>query len=63
MTSYLFPGTKFSLDRLKTISSIVGKERLVVDVRFVAFIGTRSIVISDGSAKVVANEANSGLSQ
>jgi phosphoribosylformimino-5-aminoimidazole carboxamide ribotide isomerase len=32
VTSYLFPEAKFSLDHLQTISSIVGKERLVVDV-------------------------------
>ncbi|KAN0132621.1 Phosphoribosylformimino-5-aminoimidazole carboxamide ribotide isomerase [Lactarius tabidus] len=32
VTSYLFPGQKFSLQRLQTISSLVGKERLVVDI-------------------------------
>ncbi|KAI0053642.1 Phosphoribosylformimino-5-aminoimidazole carboxamide ribotide isomerase [Auriscalpium vulgare] len=32
VTSYLFPGTRFSLERLQGISSLVGKERLVVDV-------------------------------
>ncbi|KAI9467082.1 Phosphoribosylformimino-5-aminoimidazole carboxamide ribotide isomerase [Lactarius psammicola] len=32
VTSYLFPGQKFSLERLQTISSLVGKERLVVDI-------------------------------
>ncbi|KAH0587565.1 Enzyme that catalyzes the fourth step in the histidine pathway [Termitomyces sp. 'cryptogamus'] len=32
VTSYLFPGAKFSLERLKKISSVVGKDRLVVDV-------------------------------
>ncbi|KII95206.1 hypothetical protein PLICRDRAFT_128770 [Plicaturopsis crispa FD-325 SS-3] len=32
VTSYLFPGAKFSLDRLKTVSGITGKDRLVVDV-------------------------------
>ncbi|KAF4600665.1 Enzyme that catalyzes the fourth step in the histidine pathway [Pleurotus pulmonarius] len=32
VTSYLFPNGKFSLDRLKDISTLVGKERLVVDV-------------------------------
>lgn len=35
VTSYLFPNGKFSLDRLKDISTLAGKERLVVDVRFV----------------------------
>jgi len=33
VTSYLFPGGQFSLERLKTISAAVGKEKLVVDVR------------------------------
>ena len=33
VTSYLFPDGKFSLERLKTISSVVGKDKLVVDVR------------------------------
>ncbi|KAI0268189.1 Phosphoribosylformimino-5-aminoimidazole carboxamide ribotide isomerase [Gloeopeniophorella convolvens] len=32
VTSYLFPEKKFSLERLQTISSLVGKEHLVVDV-------------------------------
>ena len=32
MTSYLFPGAKFSLERLQAISDAVGKDRLVVDV-------------------------------
>ncbi|KAF8505838.1 Phosphoribosylformimino-5-aminoimidazole carboxamide ribotide isomerase [Russula emetica] len=32
VTSYLFPEQKFSLQRLQTISSLVGKERLVVDI-------------------------------
>ncbi|KAI0322446.1 Phosphoribosylformimino-5-aminoimidazole carboxamide ribotide isomerase [Amylostereum chailletii] len=32
VTSYLFPGMRFSLERLQTLSSLVGKERLVVDV-------------------------------
>ena len=35
MTSYLFPDAKFSLDRLKNVSSIVGKDKLVVDLRYV----------------------------
>jgi hypothetical protein len=34
VTSYLFPDAKFSIDRLRSISSIVGKEMLVVDVRY-----------------------------
>lgn len=35
VTSYLFPGGNFSLERLERISTAVGKERLVVDVRHV----------------------------
>ena len=34
VTSYLFPNGNFSLDRLKKISESVGKDRLVVDIRF-----------------------------
>lgn len=34
VTSYLFPDAKFSLERLKSVSSAVGKGRLVVDVRY-----------------------------
>lgn len=33
VTSYLFPDAKFSLERLEKVSSVVGKDRLVVDVR------------------------------
>ena len=36
VTSYLFPDARFSLERLKRISSLVGKDRLVVDVRSVS---------------------------
>jgi len=32
VTSYLFPDAKFSLERLQKVSSVVGKDRLVVDV-------------------------------
>ncbi|CAO3660078.1 unnamed protein product [Umbelopsis vinacea] len=32
VTSYLFPDAKFSLERLKTLCEIVGKDKLVVDV-------------------------------
>ncbi|OCH87906.1 Phosphoribosylformimino-5-aminoimidazole carboxamide ribotide isomerase [Obba rivulosa] len=32
ITSYLFPGGEFSLERLRKISTLVGKDRLVVDV-------------------------------
>lgn len=37
VTSYLFPDAKFSLGRLRKISSAVGKGRLVVDVRCVVW--------------------------
>jgi phosphoribosylformimino-5-aminoimidazole carboxamide ribotide isomerase len=33
VTSYLFPEGKFALERLRSLSNAVGKERLVVDVR------------------------------
>jgi phosphoribosylformimino-5-aminoimidazole carboxamide ribotide isomerase len=35
VTSYLFPDTKFSLDRLIELEKLVGKDRLVVDVRYI----------------------------
>jgi phosphoribosylformimino-5-aminoimidazole carboxamide ribotide isomerase len=35
VTSYLFPDGNFSLKHLQTISSLIGKEKLVVDVRHV----------------------------
>jgi phosphoribosylformimino-5-aminoimidazole carboxamide ribotide isomerase len=34
VTSYLFPNAKFSLERLKELETLVGKDRLVVDVRY-----------------------------
>jgi hypothetical protein len=34
VTSHLFPEGSFSLGRLEALSSLVGKERLVVDVRY-----------------------------
>lgn len=33
VTSYLFPNATFDLERLKALSQLVGKNRLVVDVR------------------------------
>ena len=36
VTSYLFPGGQFSLERLQAISSVIGNEKLVVDVRYEA---------------------------
>jgi phosphoribosylformimino-5-aminoimidazole carboxamide ribotide isomerase len=35
VTSFLFPDAKFSLERLKQLGDVVGKDRLVVDVRYV----------------------------
>ncbi|KIY73635.1 Phosphoribosylformimino-5-aminoimidazole carboxamide ribotide isomerase [Cylindrobasidium torrendii FP15055 ss-10] len=32
VTSFLFPGARFSFERLQAISSVVGKDKLVVDV-------------------------------
>jgi phosphoribosylformimino-5-aminoimidazole carboxamide ribotide isomerase len=34
VTSYLFPDAKFSLDRLMELENLVGKDRLVIDVRY-----------------------------
>ena len=34
VTSYLFPDAKFSLERLKELERLIGKDRLVVDVRY-----------------------------
>ena len=36
VTSYLFPDAKFSLERLEKLEKVVGKERLVIDVRYVS---------------------------
>jgi hypothetical protein len=33
VTSHLFPKGKFALDRLKALSALVGRDKLVVDVR------------------------------
>jgi phosphoribosylformimino-5-aminoimidazole carboxamide ribotide isomerase len=35
VTSYLFPDAKFSLGRLVDLQQLIGKDRLVVDVRYV----------------------------
>lgn len=35
MTSYLFPECRFSLERLQRLSKVVGKDRLIIDIRFV----------------------------
>jgi phosphoribosylformimino-5-aminoimidazole carboxamide ribonucleotide (ProFAR) isomerase len=34
VTSYLFPDGKFSMERLVELEDLVGKDRLVVDVRY-----------------------------
>ena len=34
VTSYLFPDAKFSLKRLIELENLVGKDKLVVDVRY-----------------------------
>lgn len=34
VTSYLFPEAKFSLEQLIELEKLVGKDRLVVDVRY-----------------------------
>jgi hypothetical protein len=38
VTSFLFPSCHFSLERLKNLSLLVGKDRLVVDVRSVGLL-------------------------
>lgn len=38
VTSWLFPSAKFSFDRLRSLSELIGKDRLVVDLRFVCLI-------------------------
>lgn len=35
VTSWLFPEAQFSLERLQQLSKLIGKDRLVVDLRFV----------------------------
>jgi hypothetical protein len=36
VTSYLFPGGVFSEERLKSLAEKVGKDKLVVDIRWVS---------------------------
>jgi hypothetical protein len=45
VTSYLFPDAKFSIDRLIVLEKLVGKERLVVDVRYIFFNKIINIVV------------------
>jgi len=42
VTSYLFPDGNFSLERLQTISSRIGKDKLVVDVRHVGSVDLKA---------------------
>lgn len=42
VTSYLFPDGNFSLKRLQTISSLIGNDKLVVDVRHVVSLTLRA---------------------
>lgn len=61
VTSYLFPDAKFSLERLQKVSSVVGKDRLVVDVRYVSW----ELSTTSGSDFIAAagREETSGSSQ
>ena len=57
VTSYLFPEAKFSLERLQKISSIVGKDRLVVDVRRVLW---KSLIVVESNFVVAAGRGEMG---
>ena len=57
VTSYLFPDTKFSLERLQRVSSVVGKDRLVVDVRYVLW---KPLVTVDSDYVAVAGRRETG---
>lgn len=46
VTSYLFPDAKFSLERLQKLSSIVGKDKLVVDVRYSNFMPANCVYLT-----------------
>jgi len=50
VTSFLFPDGRFSLGHLKSISGVVGKDRLVVDVRLVVFRRLQKLPKSDTSS-------------
>lgn len=43
MTSFLFPEGKFSLERLKSLSDAIGKDKLVVDLRLVVALNPLSL--------------------
>lgn len=57
VTSYLFPDGKFSLERLQKISSVVGKDRLVVDVRCVPW---KILVLAEGNFVAAAGRGGIG---
>ena len=61
VTSYLFPDAKFSLERLQKVSSVVGKDRLVVDVRYVSW--GFSTISSSNFIAAAGREETSGSSQ
>lgn len=51
ITSALFPSQKFSLERLQALSETVGKDRLVVDVRYGQSLYAHTNVFAEPSAK------------
>jgi phosphoribosylformimino-5-aminoimidazole carboxamide ribotide isomerase len=56
VTSYLFPDAKFSLERLLELERLVGRDRLVVDVRyFIHHQLTFSCRLRDGKWLVAMN--------
>lgn len=61
MTSYLFPDARFSLERLQAVSSAVGKDRLVVDVRCGDHRHNPEEKLNQPRPTVVGEEGTSGL--
>lgn len=45
VTSYLFPSAKFSLERLRNLSQLIGKDKLVIDIRYKCLKEHHSIAI------------------
>jgi hypothetical protein len=60
VTSFLFPEMKFSLGRLRELTERVGKERLVVDVRYLG-LGVRQATSATHRAAAADDEATNGL--
>ena len=56
VTSYLFPEAKFSLERLIEMEKIVGKERLVVDVRLLSQQSLSDFQLSKAGRRVVCRD-------